>query len=449
MRRVLKLFLRNKRLLSYLRGIYNETRTVSASFTPPATTIAEAEPLMCRRSNFTQDRLNLLVPALAVQHVFGGISTALAFFSELGGNFPNLRIILTEQPSFSYPENPAFSDWEIRALDDADGPGHLIVPAGNRYAQTLAVGRKDRFIATAWWTAISAKYIQHWQTESYGFDEHAKFVYLIQDYEPGFYPWSSRYALAEATYHDADGMVAVFNTKMLRSFFEAEGYRFPYAYSFEPTLNPALRETIDRARKTPKEKRVLIYGRPGVDRNAFAVIVMALRNWLASHHGMDWTFVSAGEMHPPVELGYGKQLTSLGKLSLAEYSNELARASLGISLMISPHPSYPPLEMAAFGILVITNKYKSKDLSALNGNIVSVASVDPQMLAEKMEQCVRQIEEGRHDHLASKPSTPEWQHYLSNEFTFSSLSERILPLLFLPPQSELPALRRIKTSCNE
>lgn len=37
----------------------------------------------------------------------------------------------------------------------------------------------------------------------------------------------------------------------------------------------------------------------------------------------------------------------------------------GISLMSSPHPSYPPLEMSVFGIKVITNNYSNKDLSSL------------------------------------------------------------------------------------
>ena len=38
----------------------------------------------------------------------------------------------------------------------------------------------------------------------------------------------------------------------------------------------------------------------------------------------------------------------------------MKRASIGISLMESPHPSYPPIEMALFGVNVITNIYESK-----------------------------------------------------------------------------------------
>ena len=52
-----------------------------------------------------------------------------------------------------------------------------------------------------------------------------------------------------------------------------------------------------------------------------------------------------------------------GKASLDEYADHLNRAAVGVSLMVSPHPSYPPLEMAEAGVLAITNNYGSKDLS--------------------------------------------------------------------------------------
>ena len=40
--------------------------------------------------------------------------------------------------------------------------------------------------------------------------------------------------------------------------------------------------------------------------------------------------------------------------------------------MVSPHPSYPPLEMAAFGVKTITNRFSNKDLSDFSDNIISL-----------------------------------------------------------------------------
>ena len=48
-----------------------------------------------------------------------------------------------------------------------------------------------------------------------------------------------------------------------------------------------------------------------------------------------------------------------------------------LSLMLSPHPSYPPLEMAACGGLVVTTTFANKSASALaamSPNIIGVAA---------------------------------------------------------------------------
>ena len=48
--------------------------------------------------------------------------------------------------------------------------------------------------------------------------------------------------------------------------------------------------------------------------------------------------------------------------------------------MISPHPSYPPLDMAHLGMLVATNRFGAKDLSTWHQNIHSLASHRPKAL---------------------------------------------------------------------
>lgn len=426
MRSVFKLVLRNKQIVSYLRSIYDEARADPRIAAPVGITIPEADPLQCRASTFGEQRLNLLVPALAIRHVFGGISTALSLFASIGAGEQNLRIILTDQQSFTIEDNPAFADWSICSLEDGDGSGRIIVSAGDRYGKTLAVGPGDRFIATAWWTSVLARHIQEWQKREYGLRSPPKYLYLIQDFEPGFYPWSSRYALAESTYHDVANVIGVFNSSTLKSFFAKEGYVFPYSYTFEPTLNAQLRKQLGLLKRTPKERRILIYGRPSVQRNAFEVIVMALKLWVSRNPDSNWDFISAGETHPPVALGHGKTLTSLGKLSINEYAMELARASVGVSLMISPHPSYPPLEMAAFGVQVVTNNYKSKDLSCLAPNIVSVEAVNPEAVAQGIDQCLQGGEHSR----GRGHSAAEWASYLEGGDKFSALRIHVMPLLF-------------------
>jgi hypothetical protein len=129
-----------------------------------------------------------------------------------------------------------------------------------------------------------------------------------------------------------------------------------------------------------------VYGRPGTDRNAFALIVAALKQWVMLQPDVKkWTILSAGEQHLPVDLGYGVYLQSVGKLSIDEYADVLAGSYAGISLMASPHPSYPPLEMSVFGMKVITNTFANKDLSGFNDNIISLNSITPGNIARQLE----------------------------------------------------------------
>jgi hypothetical protein len=91
--------------------------------------------------------------------------------------------------------------------------------------------------------------------------------------------------------------------------------------------------------------------------------------------------VSVGEPHVDIDLGDGLVMRSVGKLDLRAYGDLLRRSAVGVSLMFSPHPSYPPLEMAVLGLLVLTNRFGGKDLSSWHTNISSLATVSPQGLA--------------------------------------------------------------------
>ena len=58
--------------------------------------------------------------------------------------------------------------------------------------------------------------------------------------------------------------------------------------------------------------------------------------------------------------------------------------------MESPHPSYPPLEMAIFGVNVITNDYESKNLSIRNKNIVNINSISENIIFDKLKSLTRE-----------------------------------------------------------
>mgnify|MGYP005845559727 CR=1 FL=1 len=259
-RSTIKLLLKNQRLVRYLQNIHSENR-LGSSF---ETEVAETKPFNCRKSSSDAPRLNLLIPGLSIEQVFGGINTALSFFEVLAkdmGN-KNLRIILTDQLFFKTEDNQSYKDWDVSSLDDKDGPGLKIVIAGSRHGHTLSVGPQDRFIATAWWTATLVKSIQKWQVETYKLDDALKFVYLIQDFEPGFYKWSARYALAESTYSNNSKTIAVINSKELSEYLILKKYSFYKQYFFVPKMNAKLKELWDKHHSMEKKKKLIVYGRP-------------------------------------------------------------------------------------------------------------------------------------------------------------------------------------------
>ncbi len=359
--------------------------------------LSEVRPIRFRKGDEDGTRLNILLPSINEEDVFGGIATALKFYERMAAELGcPMRIIILDGEPRKNDIAKRYPDYELVRPSASSKLFRQIVPMVSRDHETLEVTNGDVFIFTIWWGAfcIQNEYA-NWSEDEL---RPRPFVYLIQDYEPGFYAWSSRYMLADSTYRTKYPQIAVFNSGLLRDYFDGKDYEFAAKYHFEPTLNASLKERLLAQEGTvAKRKRVLVYGRPSTDRNAFEIIVEGLREWVrTSTVSAEWDMVAAGETFEPVYLGKGRSLVSLGKLTLDEYATALSEAAAGISLMVSPHPSYPPLEMASFGVKVITNKYGNKDLSSFSDNVVSLDALSPQSVARALEEIA----------LAYKPEVP-------------------------------------------
>jgi hypothetical protein len=333
-------------------------------------------------------RLNLVVPTLDAARTFGGIRTAIDVFEAIAGDDAERRIVSVGRSlTGADAAVPTYS--RVATGEDAGEPRQLV--ALDRPWAPLAIRENDVFVATYWTTAELVGRIRRWQTATYGREpDHS--AYVIQDFEPGFFPWSAQWMLARATYGASSETVAIFNTSLLQDHFHASGIGFENEFAFEPRLLPALRSAM-ASPAIPRSKSIVVYGRPGIPRNAFPAIVDGLRAWRASDpSAADWTLVSVGEAHPEIDLGGGVALRSAGKLDLDAYAALLRGSAIGVSLMVSPHPSYPPLEMAHLGMLVLTNSFGAKDLSTWHTSIRSVADVSAETLAGELSALCRRFE---------------------------------------------------------
>jgi len=316
---------------------------------------------------FTADRPAhvILLPTLNPTEIFAGIVTALDFGLHLARQGIAVRLVATDLPIASAAASRAFIMQRLPAGKDPVAP--ISLHCGVTQPQ-LPCHPGDTFLATAWWTAHVAQSLV-----TSGKFAQRRFYYLIQDFEPNFYPWGSEYSGALESY--GFDFEPIFNSTPLRRFFERQGFAFatPDAMTFRPSIDIARYAALPSRRG--KRKLVAVYGRPEVPRNMFPLAIDALGGFLATTKPDldEVSLVSVGLKHADILMPGGHLLKSLGKLPWADYPDFLSTVDMGLSLMLSPHPSHPPLEMAAAGVNVVTNDFDCKDLSRLTPAILSCA----------------------------------------------------------------------------
>ena len=335
----------------------------------------------------TAPRLTLVIPSISPANAFGGILTGLDLFLEIGKRTgAELRIVIDD-----FERDHEYSVVEKRAA--ALGMGAVSIDFLPRTTRTpvLPLRSSDVFFSFNWWTTLNIRPVLQEQCRLFSVPKRPQ-LYAIQDYEPFFFPFSSTLMMAQLAYEPRWPCWGMFNTAELYEFFLAQGHTVDRAFVFEPQLSATLRPFLEGPAPI-KARRILVYGRPSIPRNCFPAIEKGLQLWAARYPEFaGWEVVSAGIPHTPRRIAADRSLQSLGKLSLGDYGELLRSTAVGLSLMCSPHPSYPPLEMAHFGLRTITNRFANKDLSASHDNIISVADIAPETLAEALGQACSAFE---------------------------------------------------------
>lgn len=339
--------------------------------------LPELRTLRARRSDCPDFRINLVVYSLEANERFGGIETSLALFAELGRFFSRMRIVVT----LARPSEEAVAKLDgfvaVSPKDDAEARRQVVFGFDG---PDFPVGPNDVFLTHGWWEARRARGWTAWQAETYGGRRHPV-ILMVQEFEPGFYPMSARSALAGATLRDPGPHVAIFNAAVLADYYREQGYRFAETRVFEPRMHPRLARKLETLRGTPKERVLFCYCRPGIVRNAFELVALGLREWARIFpDAKSWRVVSAGTEHRPIRVSPDHLVRASGKLSLDDYAELIATSAVGLSLMVSPHPSYPPLELAHYGVRVATNRYANKEPAAWHDNLYAPDTLEPEAI---------------------------------------------------------------------
>lgn len=309
---------------------------------------------------------HLLIPGISPSGVFGGVGTAVALAVELADAGDDVQLVLTDY-------GQTLDDATIRALilrhvdTSAATLERVRIVHAIRDDTEVRLGVDDVLLATAWWTAFRAAAT----IEANPGLINRRFVYLVQDDETLFYPASERQLMAERSYR-LDMLPMVNSQPLATHLVERHGLSVDDGLVFAPIV--AVPDRL--ALRAPTDVlRVVIYGRPSVGRNLFDASLRGIAIWEAQRRargaGPDVEVVSVGEQEQFRYRIGERMVRAMGVLRWDEYLALLATSHLGVSMMASPHPSYPPLEMASSGMIVVTNRWGPKDLESLSTRFVS------------------------------------------------------------------------------
>ena len=329
-------------------------------------------------------RFNLMMSSLKAAGMYAGAMTALKFFMTLQEVFEDAEFrILVVGNVFNEKDVFIPEGFKLLLSGEENVKKGVINLTGKDRA--LTVHEHDIFISTNWYSAYVANDLIRDVREKKPI-LFSKLIYLIQDYEPYFKPWSSEFMLAQSTYNLEIDTIAIINSEQLFDYLHNMNHFFYREFIYKPRLNSVLREYLFENREYEERKnRILIYGRYFSKRNAFEIILGALEEWFSKDiEAKKWEVISLGNDFGTIKTENGLFIKSLGKLSLKDYAKIMLESKIGISLMVSPHPSYPPLEMSTFGMKTITNNFANKKLNDFNENIIALENCTPRTLSEEL-----------------------------------------------------------------
>lgn len=302
-------------------------------------------------------RLNMVIDSLEKDSLMGGVATALI----VGTLFANRQGCVLRIITRNAGPNPLAYENLMRVLG---------IPAAERVAYysdadkesnfRLELTEGDVFVATSWWSAVAIR-----RTVL-----SKRFFYLIQEVETSFYPAGTDQLLCRRILED-DHIDFIVNSKTLFDYFQTHNPGLAdRGIHFEPAFPEGLYGPGGFEAK-PKH-HLLFYARPHHPRNLFALGVRLLDRAVAT--GIidldEWEIFFVGDDETQVTLGSAYRVINKGRLGWQAYSEFLRTMDLGLVLMMSPHPSYPPFDMACSGGVVVTNRYENRTTFPGSDNVI-------------------------------------------------------------------------------
>lgn len=308
-----------------------------------------------------QYRINLVTDSINAGSLFGGVGTSIIFAAVLANSKKaNLRIITRAERA-----NEANVLHVLRENGiDVFGKLEFEFCPRNSKADEIGIIDRDVFITTSWWTTLSVmKSVRN-----------DRIIYLLQEDERMFYPFDDMRLRCDEVLK-SEKIKFVINTRLLYDHLlntgltNLHGIGVPFEPSFSAkTFYPEKRGEMDR-------KQFFFYARPNNDRNLFYLGLEVINKAIMLNiiDTNEWDIVFVGKDIPEISFTNGVKPHIHEALSWSEYGGVVRKVDLGLSLMYTPHPSYPPFDLVASGSVVVTNQFEIKtDLSQYSDNLICV-----------------------------------------------------------------------------
>lgn len=348
-------------------------------------------------------RINIVTDSIGSGSLFGGVGTALLFAAQLANRMDaTLRIVTRTEKAVPANASQILGAYGIELaheLQFAFASAHDL-PL-DKSAPGLDIHVDDIFITTSWWTTAAALPSV----------PPASIIYLLQEDERMFYPFGEDRLHCEEVLQNRD-IRFVINTRLLYDHLIGSGLEHLLTQGrwFEPSFPRSLFH--ERPREPGGKRRFFFYARPNNSRNLFHVGLEVIDR--AVNEGIldldDWDVYLVGKDIPDVTFGDGYSPKRCEGLAWQEYADLMGTIDLGLSLMYTPHPSYPPLDLAASGAVVVTNKFGNKqDLSRYSANIICAdLHIDALVASIKQGSALAEDRETRQRNFAGNALGLDW-----------------------------------------
>lgn len=305
-------------------------------------------------------RLNLVTDSINGGSLYGGVGTAIIFCTLLAQRLGcQLRVITRTEKAQSQNFFEILKSNKILYKDDVE----FILNDIFSTSSELDVSQDDLFVTTSWWTT-------HATLQSVS---NQQVIYLLQEDERMFYPYGDEHLLCSSVLVHPE-IKFVVNTELLFNYLVDQGFENirKNGVWFEPSFSSY--EACSALEDSPKLKRkFFFYARPNNLRNLFYLGLEAIETAVSIGvlNPDEWDIFFVGKDLSALKLPEKLRIHLLEGLGWSEYVKFLRSVDVGLCLMYTPHPSYPPLDLAASGSIAVTNQFGPKqDLWKYSKNII-------------------------------------------------------------------------------